>query len=90
MWPSRKCRARRTAVNAATVGPYDTLGQFTAKHVSTSLALLPVAVVANFIGVWLVRTLPSAVCFRITYVLLFVLGSTLLYQGVSHLIQGQP
>lgn len=76
------------AVNAMKVVPYAMLGQFTAKNFSTSLLLLPVAVVANFAGIWLVRTLPSAVFFRITYVLLFVLGWTLLYQGVSHLIQG--
>ena len=58
------------------------LGQFSAKNFSTSLALLPIAVAANFAGIWMVRIVPTAQFYRITYVLLFILGLLLLSQGV--------
>lgn len=77
------------AVNAMKVVPYAMLGQFSTKNFATSLVLLPVAMVANFAGIWLVRTMPTEVFYRITYVLLLVLGSVLLWQGISHLLLGQ-
>jgi uncharacterized membrane protein YfcA len=74
------------AVNAMKVVPYAMLGQFSAKNIATSIALLPVAVLANALGIWLVRVMPTALFYRIAYVLLFVLGAVLLWQGASHLI----
>jgi len=73
-------------VNVMKIVPYFMLAQFSAKNLSTSLALLPIAVAANFAGIWLVRSVPTAQFFRITYLLLFVLGSILLWQGASHLL----
>ena len=52
----------------------------------TSLLLLPIAVLANFAGIWMVKNLPTEHFYRITYILLFILGSVLLWQGVSHLL----
>jgi len=72
------------SVNAMKVVPYFMLGQFSAKNLATSAVLLPLAVLANFGGIWLVRNLPSAVFFRITYALLFIIGCTLLWQGLGH------
>lgn len=74
------------AVNAMKIVPYAMLGQFSAKNIATSVALLPLAVVANALGIWLVRVMPTALFYRIAYVLLFVLGTVLLWQGGSHLI----
>jgi uncharacterized membrane protein YfcA len=76
------------ALNVMKIVPYFMLAQFSSKNLSTSIALLPIAVVANFAGIWLVRTVPTALFYRITYVLLFILGSVLLGQGIRHLIAG--
>jgi uncharacterized protein len=74
------------AVNAMKIIPYFMLGQFTARNLSTSLALLPIAVAANFAGVWLVRRTPMEVFYRIAYVLLLMISVTLLWQGCSELL----
>ena len=74
------------AVNLMKIVPYFMLAQFSAKNLSTSLALLPIAVAANFAGIWLVKTAPTAHFYRITYILLFILGSILLWQGASHFL----
>jgi uncharacterized membrane protein YfcA len=75
-----------SAVNAMKVVPYFMLGQFTPVNLSTSLALLPVAVGANFIGVWLVRHTPTYLFYRIAYTLLLLISLTLLWQGGSNLL----
>jgi uncharacterized membrane protein YfcA len=62
------------------------LGQFTPVNLSTSLALLPVAVAANFVGVWLVRHTPTYMFYRIAYTLMLLISLTLLWQGVTSLL----
>jgi uncharacterized membrane protein YfcA len=74
------------AVNAMKIVPYFTLGQFTARNLSTSLTLLPIAVAANFAGIWLVRHTPTEVFYRIAYALLLMISLTLLWQGCSELL----
>ncbi len=69
------------AVNLMKVVPYMMLAQFSATNLATALVLLPIAVAANFAGIWLVRSVPTALFYRITYVLLFTLGCALLWQG---------
>jgi uncharacterized membrane protein YfcA len=76
------------AVNVMKIVPYFMLGQFSAKNFSTSLALLPIAVLANTTGIWLIRRVPTAIFYRITYILLFLLGLLLLWQGLSHMLRG--
>jgi uncharacterized membrane protein YfcA len=75
------------AVNAMKILPYFMLGQFSAKNFSTSLALLPLAVLANSAGVWMVRRVPTRIFYRITYILLLLLGLLLLSQGFSHVMR---
>ena len=75
-------------VNVLKIVPYFMLGQFSAKNLSTSLALLPIAIAANFAGIWMVRVVPTAQFYRITYVLLSVLGLLLFGQGAAHLLHG--
>ena len=75
------------ALNIIKIVPYAMLAQFTVKNVSTSLVLLPLAVFSNFVGIWLIKVVPTAQFFRITYVLLFVLGSVLFYQGTAHMLR---
>ena len=51
--------------------PYFLLGQFSMRNFMTSLALLPLAVAANFLGIWLVRRTPTERFYQITYLLMF-------------------
>ncbi len=74
------------AVNLMKIVPYFMLAQFSARNLATSLLLLPIAVAANFAGIWLVKTVPTAQFYRVTYVLLFILGSVLAWQGASHIL----
>jgi len=74
------------ALNIIKIVPYAMLAQFTVRNISTSIALLPLAVFANFVGIWLIKVVPTAQFFRITYVLLFVLGSVLFCQGAAHML----
>ena len=74
-------------VNVMKVAPYVALGQFSTAGFATSVVLFPLAIAANFFGVWLVRVTPEAMFYRITNVLVFVLGCELTRQGVTELIK---
>ena len=54
------------AVNVMKIVPYFMLAQFSAKNFSTSLALLPIAMLANFAGIWMVKSVPTEQFYRIT------------------------
>ncbi len=75
-------------VNALKIGPYFALGQFSTVNVATSLMLLPIAVAANALGIWLVRVTPVETFYRIAYALVFCVSSLLLVQGVAGLLRG--
>jgi hypothetical protein len=49
--------------------------------------LFPLAIAANFLGIWLVRVTPEALFYRITNVIVFLLGCELTRQGVTELIR---
>ena len=74
------------AVNALKVAPYLALGQLSAANLTTSLALLPLAVATNFLGVWLVRRTPTELFYKITYVLVFVIALELIRSGATALM----
>lgn len=73
-------------VNFLKIGPYFALAQFTVKNFATSLLLLPIAVLANFAGIWLVRKTPTGLFYNIAYVLLFIISLLLLWQGLVAVI----
>lgn len=75
-------------VNALKIGPYFALGQFSTKNFVTSLMLLPLAVLANALGIWLVRVTPTELFYKIAYTLVFCVSSLLLWQGVTGLLRG--
>lgn len=75
-------------VNALKIGPYFALGQFSALNFMTSLVLLPIAVAANALGIWLVRVTPVETFYRIAYALVFCVSVMLLWQGVAGLMRG--
>jgi uncharacterized membrane protein YfcA len=72
-------------LNWMKIVPYFLLGQFSARNFGTSLALLPLAVVANFTGIWLVRKISTERFYRITYLLMFTISVTLTWQGATAL-----
>ncbi len=72
-------------VNLMKVAPYFALGQFSTSGLATSAALIPLAVVSNMFGVWLVRVTPEALFYKITNLLVLLIGLILTYQGVAQL-----
>jgi uncharacterized membrane protein YfcA len=74
-------------VNFLKIVPYFMLGQFSSQNLATSLVLLPLAVIANFAGIWLVKHMPTKLFYQISYVLLLAVSLGLLWQGVSALFQ---
>ena len=75
-------------VNALKIGPYFALGQFSMRNFATSVMLLPLAVAANALGIWLVRVTPMEMFYRIAYTLVFSVSALLLWQGLSSLLAG--
>jgi uncharacterized membrane protein YfcA len=75
-------------VNAMKVAPYAGLGQFTAETLTTSTLLFPLAIASNMAGVWLIRVTPEAIFYKITHVLVFVIGVELTRHGLMELLRG--
>ena len=71
------------AVNLMKVTPYFALGQFSTAGLATSAALVPLAVATNLLGIWLVRVTPTALFYKLTYVLMFVISVALIYSGLA-------
>jgi uncharacterized membrane protein YfcA len=72
-------------VNWLKIPPYLALGNFTSRDLLVSLALMPIAVAANFAGIWLVRVTPVKLFYDIAYVLVFLISLGLIWQGGSAL-----
>jgi uncharacterized membrane protein YfcA len=76
------------AINLFKIGPYLSLGQFSAVTLTASAALLPIAILANFAGIWLVRRTPTGLFYQIAYLLVFLISLELIRSGVTTLIKG--
>ncbi len=74
------------AMNWMKVVPYMALGQFSTKGLGTSLVLLPLAVVANQIGFWLVRRISQERFYSLTLLLMLLVAIALIRSGVAGLI----
>ena len=72
-------------MNEMKIVPYFVLGQFSARNFATSLALLPLAVGANYLGIWLVHRTPTERFYQIAYALMFLISLALLWQGFRQL-----
>ena len=73
-------------VNALKVFPYFALGNFTSRALLASLVLMPLAIMANFAGIWLVRVTPVKLFYDIAYVLVFLISLALIWQGGTALL----
>jgi len=73
-------------VNYVKLIPYGWLGQFDAENLYTSAALVILAPVGVEIGAWLHRRVTDRFFFAFAYVLLFIVGTKLVYDGIVALI----
>lgn len=62
------------------------LGQFTRENLLTTAALMPLAVVSTWAGVWLVRRTNNERFYKIIYGLMMVVGLKLIHSGVTQLL----
>jgi uncharacterized membrane protein YfcA len=76
------------SANVMKIVPYLALGQFSTRGLATSLALFPLAIVFNALGIYLVRITPETLFYRITNLLVLVLGCELTRQGLVQLTRG--
>jgi uncharacterized membrane protein YfcA len=76
------------ALNVLKIGPYFALGQFSTANLASSILLLPVAVAANFLGIWLVRRTPTGLFYQIAYVLVSLISLELIRSGATTIIKG--
>jgi uncharacterized membrane protein YfcA len=74
-------------MNAVKVAPYLALGQFSGKGFGTSLALLPLALLTNQLGFWLVRRTPQALFYKITLGIMLAISIELAREGVLELMR---
>jgi len=68
-------------VNYVKLIPYAYLGQFTGANLLTAAILAPVAVAGVYLGMWLHNRINDKLFYRIAYVLTFLVGLKLLYDG---------
>jgi uncharacterized membrane protein YfcA len=74
-------------VNGLKVIPYFALGQFSVQNFAATLVLIPVATVANYCGVWLVKRTPTVLFYRIAHVLVFIVSLELVRSGALGLMR---
>ena len=72
--------------NILKIPAYGALGQLTAENLAIGAVLLPVAVMANYAGIWLVRRTPAELFFRIAYVLMFLISVELIRGALVELL----
>ena len=73
-------------VNYVKLVPYAWLGQFDTSNLATSAALVVLAPIGVLIGAWLHARVSDRFFFALVYVLLFVVGLKLIYDGVVGLL----
>jgi uncharacterized protein len=76
------------ASNLMKIPAYGMLGQLTGENLGLGAALLPVAVLANYAGIWLVRRTPAELFFRIAYVLMFLISIELIRGALAEMLRG--
>ena len=73
-------------VNQMKLLSYFWLGQFTMENLSASLVLAPFVPIGVLLGWRLVKIVPQDLFYKIVYVLLFISGSKLIWDGLSPMI----
>lgn len=76
------------AINALKLIPYAALGQLNPANLAVTALLMPVAVAATFVGVWLTRRLPEKLFYRLVMAALFLISLKLTWDGASGMLAG--
>jgi len=70
-------------INATKTIPYFFLGQFDTANLTASAVLLPISIPATFLGVWLVKKIEVEAFYKIVYLMIFVVGVYLVWEGLA-------
>ena len=70
-------------INAIKLVPYAFLGQINLESLEIALVLMPIAAVAVFFGVWVVKRLPERLFFQIVTWSLLLIGFELIWKGLA-------
>jgi uncharacterized protein len=73
------------SVNILKVPPYFLLGQFSRANMAASATLIPLAILATFAGVWLVRRISADRFYNAVLLLTFLIGVKLSYDAILEL-----
>jgi uncharacterized membrane protein YfcA len=76
------------ASNILKVPAYGALGQLTAENMAVGALLLPVAIAANYAGIWLVRRTPTELFYRVVVLLMLVIAVELIRSALAEMLQG--
>jgi uncharacterized membrane protein YfcA len=71
--------------NIVKIPGFVTLGFLTGENIVVGLVLVPIAVLSNYAGIWLVRRTSNEMFFRVAYVLMFVIAIELIRSSVLDL-----
>jgi uncharacterized membrane protein YfcA len=71
------------AMNVLKAGIYAAMGFFTLETLTLNLALAPFAILGTYLGVRAHHIVPERVFFGLTYVLLMVTGSKLIFDALT-------
>lgn len=75
-----------TLVNYIKLIPYTWMGQFSTTNLLTSIVLLPLAFIGMKLGFALHHRVSDALFYRVAYILLFMTGLKLLWDGIQGLM----
>ena len=69
--------------NLIKIPAFGTLGLLTAENLVAGIALLPMALLSNYAGIWLVRRTAPELFYRIAYILMFVIALELIRGSIA-------
>jgi hypothetical protein len=72
--------------NLLKIIPFMMLGEMNRSTLITSSILFPISLIFAFIGIWIVRKLPTKIFYEIIYILLFLVSIKLIIDGISNII----
>jgi uncharacterized membrane protein YfcA len=74
--------------NVIKIPGFATLGFLTRENLLVGAALVPIAILSNYAGIWLVRRTSNEMFFRIAYVLMFFIAVELMRSSILELWRG--
>jgi uncharacterized membrane protein YfcA len=72
--------------NALKLVPYFFLGQFDSENLTTALVISPICLASVFLSVWLVKRIDPTAFYDLIYLMIFLIGLFLVWQGASGLV----